>query len=325
VRGATGVDGNERTRPALGHGFPRLGSYAELAQDPLHRRMRRFADDFLARNREALRAYAARWVADPLHHWSRRWEYPYAYEQVAAWCRAHPDARPRVLDAGSGLTFFPHFVAAGLATGAVDCCDCDPAVARDAARLGPPAHPAVRYTVGSLTGLGFPDASFDCVCCISVLEHTTERERIADEIARVLRPGGLLVVTIDVSLDGQAEIPRPEAARLVEELERRLQPLASFSDAVAEPPADLLTARTVAAVEPDLVPPHSRGRAGHVLRRLARPWSFPWGKAFRRLIARAGGGDGASELTVFCMAWTRPEAGAPERATSGVTERERFH
>src|SRR5512142_2149468 len=135
-------------RPPLAHAYPRLGAYAQLARDPLHGDMRQFADEFLARNREALREYAAQWVSDPLHHWSRRWEYPYVFEQLAAWCRAHPDTRPRVLDAGSGLTFFPHFLASRLPLAAVECRDRDPAMARDAARLGPPASPTVRYATG---------------------------------------------------------------------------------------------------------------------------------------------------------------------------------
>jgi SAM-dependent methyltransferase len=315
----TPVSGDDQARPALAHAYPRLGPYGQLARDPLHGRMRHFADDFLARNRDALREYAAQWVADPLHHWSRRWEYPYVFEQLEAWCRAHPGARPRVLDAGSGLTFFPHFLASTLPIEGVECRDRDPAIARDAARLGAPASLAVRYDTGDLADLGFRDASFDCVYCISVLEHTAERARIADEFARVLRPDGLLVVTIDVSLDGRAEIPRAEAARLIEALGRRFRPLGSFAGLVAEPPADVLTTRTVASVEPALMPPRTYASAGGVLRRLLRPWSFPWGKAFRRLLGRAGGGAGASEVTFFCTAWTRPDPAAPGTPGSGGT------
>lgn len=79
----------------------------------------------------------------------------------------------------------------------------------------------------------------------------------------------------------------------------------------------MLTTRTVASVEPALVPPRTYASAGGVARRLLRPWRFPWGKAFRRLLGQAGGGAGASEVTFFCTTWTRPDTGAAGTAGSG--------
>ncbi len=309
------------SRLPLPHSYPRLETYAQLATDPLHRSMRAFDDEFLARNRDALRDYSAQWVADPLHHWSRRWEYPYVFEQLAAWA-AQASAGPpgagaqgpargptagglRILDAGSGLTFFPHYVARELSVESVECCDRDPAMERDARRLQPPASPKVRYSTQDLAALTYAGEAFDCTYCISVLEHTRERDRIVDEFARTLRPGGLLVVTIDVSLDGRAEIPRDEAAALIQELARRFEPLGAFGVAVAQPPADVLTTRNVGQVEPALVPPRTYATAGGVLRRLLKPHTFPWGKAWRRVLGGATAASAPSEVTCFCMAWVK--------------------
>ena len=47
----------------------------------------------------------------------------------------------------------------------------------------------------SLLGLSFPDASFDYAVCWGVLMHIPDVERAVAELARVLRPGGLLVVS----------------------------------------------------------------------------------------------------------------------------------
>jgi len=44
--------------------------------------------------------------------------------------------------------------------------------------------------------LPFASASFDTVLCTSVLEHVHDAEAVVSEIARVLRPGGRLIITV---------------------------------------------------------------------------------------------------------------------------------
>jgi 2-polyprenyl-6-hydroxyphenyl methylase / 3-demethylubiquinone-9 3-methyltransferase len=68
----------------------------------------------------------------------------------------------------------------------------DPAAgAIDAAR----AHAAatnrqIRYDVGKGEALPYPDASFDAVVCVDVLEHVADLALVLSETTRVLRPGG---------------------------------------------------------------------------------------------------------------------------------------
>jgi 2-polyprenyl-3-methyl-5-hydroxy-6-metoxy-1,4-benzoquinol methylase len=45
------------------------------------------------------------------------------------------------------------------------------------------------------SGLDFPNASFDAVFCSEVIEHMTSPEILAAEMSRVLKPGGLLVLS----------------------------------------------------------------------------------------------------------------------------------
>ncbi len=47
---------------------------------------------------------------------------------------------------------------------------------------------------GSITALPIGDASFDCVVCSQVIEHLPADPTIFDELTRVLRPGGLLIL-----------------------------------------------------------------------------------------------------------------------------------
>lgn len=69
--------------------------------------------------------------------------------------------------------------------------DSDPEVAR----IWPWMNTTARLVPGSATNLPFEDESFDCVTAFDVLEHVPDHERAARELARVVRRGGLLLVS----------------------------------------------------------------------------------------------------------------------------------
>jgi SAM-dependent methyltransferase len=54
----------------------------------------------------------------------------------------------------------------------------------------------VRFLKGELDALALAPASFDRIVCSEVLEHTLDPEAILATIARLLRPGGVAVITI---------------------------------------------------------------------------------------------------------------------------------
>jgi SAM-dependent methyltransferase len=51
-------------------------------------------------------------------------------------------------------------------------------------------------TLGIVEQMPYPDASFDLVTCLDVLEHTQDHERTLAELRRVTAPGGYLIVTV---------------------------------------------------------------------------------------------------------------------------------
>lgn len=61
----------------------------------------------------------------------------------------------------------------------------------------------VKFIRNRIERAGLPEASVDCVFAISVLEHVPEEGigSLVREVARILRPGGVLVATIDLFLD----------------------------------------------------------------------------------------------------------------------------
>ncbi len=56
---------------------------------------------------------------------------------------------------------------------------------------------AIKFSVQDLTRTTYEDAFFQAVTCISVIEHNIPFEAFAEEMARVLKPGGLLLVSTD--------------------------------------------------------------------------------------------------------------------------------
>jgi SAM-dependent methyltransferase len=95
---------------------------------------------------------------------------------------------PRFLDAGcgSGRTLDE------LATyGRVSGIDLSEAAVAAARRRG---HDDVH--VAAVEELPFPDATFDVVTCLDVIEHTRDDQVTLAELLRVTRPGGLLLATV---------------------------------------------------------------------------------------------------------------------------------
>jgi SAM-dependent methyltransferase len=56
-------------------------------------------------------------------------------------------------------------------------------------------QPNLRFVAGDARALPMPDASVDVVTCFEALEHFAEQELFLDEVRRVVRPGGVLLVS----------------------------------------------------------------------------------------------------------------------------------
>ena len=56
-------------------------------------------------------------------------------------------------------------------------------------------HPVLTFVQGSVTAIPLADASVDLVTSFETIEHLTDHEAMLGEIRRVLRPGGLLLIS----------------------------------------------------------------------------------------------------------------------------------
>ncbi|MDX1995959.1 MAG: methyltransferase domain-containing protein [bacterium] len=112
-----------------------------------------------------------------------------------------PQQNPLVLDVATGtgrlplaLLDNPHF------QGRVVGVDLSRAMLRQAANKLRGHERRVDLLWSSAEVLPFPDATFDMVTCLEALEFVPDAQIVIAEMARVLRPGGLLLITNRINM-----------------------------------------------------------------------------------------------------------------------------
>lgn len=277
-------------------GIPLLSELdAHLASDE-YRRHVEYNRDFLAANDAAMEKYGKLWAKDTFRLWSRRWEYPFVAERIIAHAGQSTSDPYRVLDAGSGVTYFPYYLRQQVGNRCeVTCFDSNLSYHAMFEQIH--ANPVngsagkVKFVEGILQKMPFEAQHFDAICCISVLEHTSNYSEILDEFNRVLKPGGLLVITFDLSLDGRFELPRAAAEELLRELAAKFDVPAGQASLVDElvkmqapETSGILTTDHIRKTQPDLL-----------------PWKYPVAKAVKDLVEGHGWTGGFRSKSVYCV------------------------
>ncbi|MHA3022737.1 class I SAM-dependent methyltransferase [Mycobacterium sp. BMJ-28] len=116
------------------------------------------------------------------NYWFRRHEV--VYQRLAARC-----ADRDVLEAGPGEGYGADLIA-GVARQVIGVDYDESAVAHIRAR-----YPRVQMHLGNLADLPLPDASVDVVVNFQVIEHLWDQGQFVGECFRVLRPGGVLLMS----------------------------------------------------------------------------------------------------------------------------------
>ncbi len=115
------------------------------------------------------------------------------WRKLLAWL--HPEAGDKVLDVASGSGELSLLVAKkGCLVSGVDLSEDGIKFARRLLqRAGIPGD----FKIGDAEHLPYPDGYFDKVICSSALEHFSNDVQALQEMKRVLKPGGKLVLTVD--------------------------------------------------------------------------------------------------------------------------------
>ena len=124
--------------------------------------------------------------------YSRIWEYPWI------WCQLEPYKGKDLwtLDIGSEKSPFPWFLATRGFRVVVS--DVTASYWRSWQMVNQLLSANVRRRVLDSQDLDIPSASVDIYLSVSVIEHVWDKAKVFEEAARVLRPGGLMVMTFDV-------------------------------------------------------------------------------------------------------------------------------
>jgi len=145
-------------------------------------------------NNEIYNNYGDRWYTaqdDPiaLLRAESRLRNPWVVEQIR---KKFPDRKAEdvhVLDVGCGGGFLTnHLAKEGFIVFGIDA-------ARDALECADrhDSTQSIKYIVGDAYNLPFSDACFEVVCAMDFLEHVEDPDRILEEAARVLAPGGIFL------------------------------------------------------------------------------------------------------------------------------------
>ncbi|HXK49862.1 MAG TPA: methyltransferase domain-containing protein [Clostridiales bacterium] len=198
------------------HGIVKISEYNIALESSIFIELEKYSDEFIKLQEKLFPEFSKKWVKDSFHQWSRQYEYPFAAEALS---NIFPE-NGRILDAGSGITFFPYYLKEKFPGAEIECCDYDPALEVQYSRVNSEKGSEVKYFSSDIKGIDRADGYYSVVYCISVLEHTDDYEAVVKELARVTNPGGHLILTFDISTDGSADIPAPKAVELLGIIEK---------------------------------------------------------------------------------------------------------
>lgn len=270
--------------PNLSDGVVTFKQYDQLVDSDYFKQVEWFSNGFVARVGPLIQRYNIRWVPDPLHQWSRQWEYIYIIDKIKK-----QNVNARIVDLGAGMSFLPYYLKKQLGFKNFLAVDYDKMLASLYQKVNKKMRTAVDFEFGDMRKLGgIKTGSVDFVYSISVLEHTNDYQRILGEIHRILKPGGALSFTFDISLDGLDDIPLKKAKQLVASLEAVFK-----TKTQVNLDKDLL--------EPDLVTSQKMSRINKKL----LPWKIPLINVVKHLLEYGRFGKAYKNLTFCCLSVTK--------------------
>ena len=197
-------------------GIVKISEYNNALESETFKELENYSDEFIKLQERLFPEFSKKWVRDSFHQWSRQYEYPFVAEAL----QDYTGGTDRILDAGSGITFFPYYLKQKFPDSEIECCDYDTKLDIQFDRVNKEKNTGVNYFTADIKNIRRPEGHYSSIYCISVLEHTDDYEAVVKEFSRVTKPGGNLILTFDISIDGSADISLEKAVQLLRSVEK---------------------------------------------------------------------------------------------------------
>ncbi|CAF1100917.1 unnamed protein product [Rotaria sordida] len=200
----------------LPSGSPNNEAYEKLLESPIYKEwIEVFSNKFVNDNKNILASYNKLWVDDPLHSWSRGWEYTFVIAAIQKYAPRNKDLF--ILDVGSGVTFIDWMIIyeviedrPGSRLLAIDSHKSfgklfheinqrNMVLAKNGQYPNKYTIPKVHFAMYNIEDdIRLLNYSFDIAISVSVMEHVPNSTRAARNIFNSLAPGGYLIITFDI-------------------------------------------------------------------------------------------------------------------------------
>lgn len=271
----------------LKSGIPTVHEYKELVKAENFKEIEKFSDAFIREAGSEISSYNKKWVRDPLHQWSRQWEYSYVIQQI----KDHKKNKKgyRVLDLGSGVTFLPYYLINKSKVTEVVALDYDKSLQGLFDLVNKKLKTTVKFVHHDMRELNKLKAEqFDAIYSVSVLEHTDAYEKIISDSFKLLKPKGMFVLTFDISLDGLDDISIDLAQKLIKSLEKTYATPTHVKLNKLRELQGIVTSRRIAAIDKNLL-----------------PWKYPLINVVRPMLRSGKPGHPFKNLTYCCLTFIK--------------------
>jgi ADP-heptose:LPS heptosyltransferase/2-polyprenyl-3-methyl-5-hydroxy-6-metoxy-1,4-benzoquinol methylase len=136
-------------------------------------------------------------------HSSKQWEYPFVVDKITAYSKQERNKSLKIADVGGGGSLLaPYLARLDYDTTVYDLNytwdhNGDPEHT-EKLRLRYAESIGLKMEYGSIFNIPAEDNTFDVVTCVSVVEYVPEKIYAFKEMLRVLKPGGILIVTMEI-------------------------------------------------------------------------------------------------------------------------------
>ncbi|MBU4485987.1 MAG: class I SAM-dependent methyltransferase, partial [Candidatus Delongbacteria bacterium] len=200
----------------INQGLIKIFDYHQILESFFYRELEKYSDEFSKMQKDLFPEFSRKWVKDSFHQWSRQYEYPFVIDSIENLSKKDG----RILDAGSGITFFPYYLKGKYPDATIECCDYDAGLEGQFNKVNERLKQKINYFTTDIRSIGKPDGYYNTIYCVSVLEHTNDYECILKELSRITSEDGYLILTFDISIDGSADISLKRAVELLNAIDK---------------------------------------------------------------------------------------------------------